>query len=196
KVADLRVCKGRAPHGEVPHKTMGFGPIFFDKKAEISLRKKYDAGMTIAPSVTKAPASSIPAELPVGSFDSRFPSAVVLSRVITGLATVRGLAVGGVDVHAVFRSRDPLHFSWRCRSIHVLDHLQGREDYEEELVAWLLDFGKRLGGRPVLMVTGDSDVLMLARYRDVLSRCFRFPELTDEQLQRIVCKNELYAAAQ
>jgi D-aspartate ligase len=118
--------------------------------------------------------------------------AVVLCCTVTGMATVRALAEGGVDVHAlVFRREDPLHHSRYAVKIpcyHLLDDPAG-------LLQLLIAYGKKLGGRPVLLPTGDAHALLLAKHSAELQPYYRIWDLPSESLGRIVNKTTLYQAA-
>jgi predicted ATP-grasp superfamily ATP-dependent carboligase len=108
------------------------------------------------------------------------------------MATVRALAEGGVDVHAfVFRREDPLHHSRYAVKIPCY-HLQ---DDPAGLVQLLIAYGKKLGGRPVLLPTGDAHALLLAKHSAELQPHYRIWDLPSESLGRIVNKTTLYQAA-
>ena len=120
------------------------------------------------------------------------PPAIVLSYVVTGLATARGLWAGGVDVHAVtFEPWEPIRFS---RSCHHVD-LSGRGLSDDELVDWLLEFSKRFSERPVLIPTSDAHVLLLSARRDRLASHFRMFTTEHREVLRIVSKEGLYQMA-
>jgi len=118
--------------------------------------------------------------------------AVVLCCSVTGIATVRALAECGIDVHAfVLRRADPLHHSRYAVKIpcyHLNDDPAG-------LVQLLIAYGKKLGGRPVLLPTGDAHALLLAKHAAELRPYYRLWELPYENLGRIVNKTTLYQAA-
>jgi D-aspartate ligase len=118
--------------------------------------------------------------------------AVVLCCTVTGIATVRALAEHGVDVHAfVFRREDPLHHSRYGVKVPCY-HLQ---DDPPALVQLLIAYAKRLGGRPILLPTGDAHALLLAKHAAELLPHYRLWELPYEDLGRIVNKTTLYQAA-
>lgn len=118
--------------------------------------------------------------------------AVVLCCSVTGIATVRALAECGIDVHAfLFRRADPLQHSRYAVKIpcyHLHDDPAG-------LVQLLIAYGKKLGGRPVLLPTGDAHALLLAKHAAELRPHYRLWELPYENLSRIVNKTTLYQAA-
>jgi D-aspartate ligase len=118
--------------------------------------------------------------------------AVVLCCSVTGIATVRALAECGVDVHAfVFRRADPLHYSRYATKIPCY-HLA---DDPAALVQLLIAYGKKLGGRPVLLPTGDVHALLLAKHATELRPHYRLWQLPYDNLGRIVNKTTLYQAA-
>lgn len=99
------------------------------------------------------------------------PTALVLGLFDTGLSAVRSLGRHGIPVigmdfnpgHAGFGSR----FGTPKRCPHP-DH------QPEELLAFLLDEGRRLEQPGILLPASDAFVLFASRYRDPLSRYFRF----------------------
>ena len=118
--------------------------------------------------------------------------AVVLCCTVTGIATVRALAENGVDVHAfVFRKGDPLYHSRHGVKVPC-HHLQ---DDPSALVQLLIAYAQKLGGRPVLLPTGDVHALLLAKHAAELRPHYRLWELPYEDLGRIVNKTTLYEAA-
>jgi len=116
----------------------------------------------------------------------------VLCNTVTGIATVRALAESGVEVHAfMFRREDPLQHSRYGIKIPCY-HLQ---DDPVALAQFLIGYARKLGGRPVLLPTGDAHALLLAQYADELRPHYRIWELPYEDLGRIVNKTTLYEAA-
>ena len=118
--------------------------------------------------------------------------AVVLCCSVTGIGTVRALAECGIDVHAfVFRRADPLlhsRYAVKIPCYHLHDDPAG-------LVQLLIAYGKKIGGRPVLLPTGDAHALLLAKHAAELRPYYRLWELPYENLGRIVNKTTLYQAA-
>ena len=118
--------------------------------------------------------------------------AIVLCNTVTGMATVRALAECGIDVHAFLFSDDDLLYHSRyatkvaCNALH---------DDEEGLVRFLIEYADRIGGRPVVIPTGDAHALLLAKYRDELAPHCRTWQLSHGELGRLVNKTRLYEAA-
>lgn len=104
---------------------------------------------------------------------SRVP-AVVLQLYHGGLAVARSLGRLGVEVHGVAADcRRPGARSRYLRAVHPWDIDSASE---QETVAWLLDLGARIGGRPVLIPTEDVGAMLVADHADALLETFRFPE--------------------
>jgi predicted ATP-grasp superfamily ATP-dependent carboligase len=119
--------------------------------------------------------------------------AIVLCNTVTGIATVRALAECGVEVHAcLFRPEDPLHHSRYATKIRCY-HLQNDEP---GLVRFLIQYARNLGGRPVLLPTGDAHALLLAKHSTELEPYCRTWLLPHAELARVVNKTSLYQAAQ
>lgn len=124
-----------------------------------------------------------------------FPSAIVLCRAVTGLATVRALHRAGVDVHAfVFAEHDHIRRSRCATLIDVPPAAHGGET----LVALLIDYAKRLarrGGNPVVIPTSDEHALLLSEHADELLPHCRVWTTQIDELKRIISKDGLYAVA-
>lgn len=119
--------------------------------------------------------------------------AIVLCNTVTGIATVRALAECGVDVHAcLFRPEDPLQHSRYATKVRCY-HLQNDEP---GLIRFLIQYAKGLGGRPVLLPTGDAHALLLAKHSAELEPYCRLWQLPHPQLARVINKTSLYQAAQ
>ena len=90
----------------------------------------------------------------------------------------------------------------RCAPTALSRYVKGRilwqpdrGDSEELLIERLLDFGRRLGRRSLIICTGDEMALFAARHRDVLSECFILPEVDPELPATLVDKRGRIACA-
>ena len=120
------------------------------------------------------------------------PSAIVLCNVVTGLATARGIAAGGIDVHAaVFKPRDPIRYSRCCRKIDF-STCRG----EEALIERLIAVAQGMAAPPIVIATSDKHALLMAKHRERLSRHCRLWNTTQADLESIVNKHQLYALAE
>ena len=121
------------------------------------------------------------------------PPAIVLSNGLTGLATVRGLSFGRMDLHAATRETfDPATASRLCRSFM----LRAGEASQRTECESLIDYCSALGGEPVVIPTSDADALWLARNERLLRPHCRFSSTSLTHLLDIVSKDRLYAIAQ
>lgn len=119
------------------------------------------------------------------------PKAIVLSKVVTGLATIRGIAKGQVDViAAIFKSDEPVKYSLCCSKVDI-----SNLSVEQEILEWLIDYVKKIKPRPVVIPTSDELALMLARNYEILSPYCRLWQTDYEDLKKIVNKNSLYSIA-
>lgn len=115
----------------------------------------------------------------------------MLCNVVTGLATVRGIAAGGVVVHAaIFRDNDPIRFSRCCRK---LDFSDCRSD--EALLERLIAAASSMPAPPVVIATSDKHALFLAGHRDRLSPHCLLWQTPPADLASIVNKHQLYSLA-
>jgi predicted ATP-grasp superfamily ATP-dependent carboligase len=128
-----------------------------------------------------------------GKEDPRKPAACVLSRVVTGLATVRGLAEGHMPVTAIsYARREPLHYSRLCKIFRVPSYIETEEQY----IGWLANHCAEQGGRPVLLPTSDVDALLLAKYSERIQPVARTWSTCYSNLAAIVDKSTLYLHAE
>lgn len=116
--------------------------------------------------------------------------AVVIAPGYHGHAIARSLGRLGVPVYGVHGdSRSPAARSryWRGNYFRDLS-----AQTPEESLAWLLDLGAKIGGRPVLIPTDDHSCVLLADYTDALSERFRIPHLPAGLIRRLSDKKEMY----
>jgi D-aspartate ligase len=117
---------------------------------------------------------------------------VILGNTVTGIATVRGLAERGVEVHAcLFRRDDPLQYSRYGIKVPCY-HLN---DDPAALIEFLIGYARKIGRRPVVIPTADAHALLLAKHAEQLRPYCRLWELPYADLARIVNKTSLYEAA-
>lgn len=123
------------------------------------------------------------------------PPALVLAFSVTGLATVRGLARGGMPVHAaIFRNKPTaraVRYSRHCKT----HELPFEPEDEAALCEWLRSFAQSFDIRPVVIPTSDQTALFLSRHRDMLDRLFQFWNTDHEMLEDIISKERLYRIA-
>jgi D-aspartate ligase len=101
-----------------------------------------------------------------------------------GLGIARSLGRLGVPVYSVDASRwEPAFTSRYCRGRFILDTAKSPA---EESIAFLLEIGKKLGGRPILIPTTDPCALWVAEHAAILQESFRFPHM-DPSLARTLC---------
>ncbi len=119
--------------------------------------------------------------------------AIVLSRALTGLATVRSLGQAGVTVHVVyFDPADPVRFSRHASSAIWFDESAQGPD---ALVECIEQMARRIGQSPPLLPTSDRDALLLADHRERLASVVRLWATASARLHEIVDKNQLYRCA-
>lgn len=95
--------------------------------------------------------------------------AVVVRGEVNGLGVVRSLAMGRVPTIVVDRTlRRPAMWSRSCKSF-VVKQLFGRPFIDSLLV-----LQRKLGGRPVLILTDEMAVNTVSEYREELSSVYRF----------------------
>lgn len=124
------------------------------------------------------------------------PPAIVLSRVLTGLATVRALHAAGVSVHAFVFADGDLTLSTRCeRKVLVPRHARQGEALVAFIEAYVAELPPELG-KPILIPISDQHALLLAEHQDRLRRCTRLWGTEAGALREIISKDGLYALAE
>ena len=117
--------------------------------------------------------------------------AIVLSRVLTGLATVRSLGVAGVPVHVVFFDRaDPVRLSRYATRCTYFDETHGAP---EDLLNLIENIALNIGERPALLATSDRDILLIAAQAKRLELVMRIWGNSWTCLQSVVGKPGLRA---
>lgn len=117
---------------------------------------------------------------------------LVLSRAGTGLATIRGLAVGGAQITAaVFKKSEPVRYSSCCDVIDLC-----KINTDQELIDWLISHGKQQAEPLVLIASSDEHALLLAKNREQLKSYYRLWQNDHHTLTQIINKNRLYLLAE
>lgn len=111
------------------------------------------------------------------------PSVVILrSGHHGGLGIIRSLGRLGVPVYTVEANHWEPGFSSRyCRGRFILNTTA-----PEESTARLLEIGRRIGGRPILIPTTDNETIWLAEHAAALEERYSFPR-QDPALVRVLC---------
>jgi D-aspartate ligase len=110
---------------------------------------------------------------------------IVVDSTLNALGVVRSLAVGRMPIWMITKSRlCPGAWSRHCRVIRF-SSLEGRE-----FIDLLKDLGSRLGGRPVLILTGDVEVEAVSLHREELQPLFRFSLPSKEMVSTLADKTK------
>lgn len=118
------------------------------------------------------------------------PAVVFRVDLYGSLAAVRTLGRMGVPVYTV--DPDPLAIGGSSR------YCAGRFTFDvlgappAETVDFLRDVARRVGGRPVLLHTGDLEAGFLADHQDELGDAFRFPQQPKGLVRALYAKKEMY----
>jgi len=109
------------------------------------------------------------------------------------LGILRSLGRLGVPVYAVAcRTRTAAFFSRYCRGSYVCDVANG---HAEKSVNFLLDIGRKIGRRPILIPTDDKALLFCTSYADVLRQQFLFPTICPNLIRELSSKQGMYNLA-
>ena len=125
---------------------------------------------------------------------SQLPAVVVLrSGHHGGLGIMRSLGRLGVPVYAVDADRWESGFSSRyCRGRFVFNTAAVSP---EQSIAWLLETGHRIGGRPILIPTTDSGAIWVAENAAALEECYSMPQQDPTLLRLLSDKSRMQALA-
>jgi predicted ATP-grasp superfamily ATP-dependent carboligase len=111
----------------------------------------------------------------------------------SALGVMRTLGRVGVKTFAVHADSDAAAFRSRyCtgRFIWDLDSAPERDS-----VQFLLDIGRRLGRRPLLLATNDETALFMSRHSSALGERFAFPKNNPQLVKGLYDKREMYVIA-
>jgi predicted ATP-grasp superfamily ATP-dependent carboligase len=109
------------------------------------------------------------------------------------LGIVRSLGRLGVPVHLVARdSRTPGFFSRYCKGRLVRNV---ENENAEESVKILLELGKKIGRRSILIPTDDNAVLFVADHADALREQFLFSPMPSQLIREVSSKKGMYYLA-
>jgi predicted ATP-grasp superfamily ATP-dependent carboligase len=138
--------------------------------------QKGDAHMAIKdPTMSTIPAVVFPADRPASLGIARS-----LGR--------RGIQVYGVDIN-------PLAYAMASRYVTPC-FLQAQHDSEEYRLHFLLDLGKRLGGKAVLYAVSDDTVMLASQYRDQLQEYYHYVMPDHNTVSSLLTKDGLHRVAQ
>jgi D-aspartate ligase len=117
--------------------------------------------------------------------------AVVVEGTLNALGVVRSLSRGRMPIYLLDnRATCPANWSRFCRYVRV-PALEGRP-----LVDALAELGRRLGCRPVLILTGDQSVNTVSEYRELLEPLYRISLPSAEIVQALADKTEFQKLAE
>ena len=126
--------------------------------------------------------------------DSSTP-VVILNCELGGLAILRSLAPFGVECWGVDKHAGCAGFLSRyCQGRRVIGRYDDRDP--RPYLDLVLDLGRKLGRRAILIPTADDLVLFTVRFREELSRYFDYPCNTVEVVERLISKLEMAGFAE
>jgi predicted ATP-grasp superfamily ATP-dependent carboligase len=121
------------------------------------------------------------------------PTAVVMNMYYTGLGIARSLGEHGIPVIGLTSQRGVYgNFTRYAKTVLCPDS----RNQPEQLLAYLLEMGKKMGSRSVIFPTRDDDVLFLDRFRRELDPFFIPMAPESSALRGCLDKWETYLCAQ
>ncbi len=117
---------------------------------------------------------------------------VIISGVhnINNLGVIRGLGEKGIpitllDVDTRSMTRHSRFVSKRLRCPDIWRS-------EDAFIGFLVEYGRHLGHNPVLLPTGDAEVLAFSRHRDLLEPFYRIPQAHSDAIELLVNKKRFF----
>jgi D-aspartate ligase len=111
---------------------------------------------------------------------------VVVNASLNALGVIRSVARGGMPIYLVTPTRrDPAAWSRFCRCERVRS-LDGHD-----LIAGLISLSRRIGQRPVLILTSDAEVETISAFREELAPFFRV-SLPSKEMVRTLADKTLF----
>jgi D-aspartate ligase len=120
--------------------------------------------------------------------DSSVPVVVLNLTDHGSLGVARSLGRLGVEVHGVHDSITAAARSRYFSRVHVSPAPPGSDG----VVPFLLEVAERVGGRPVLIPTGDASSMVVEEHAEVLHEAFRFPEQPPGLARRLYDKKGMH----
>jgi predicted ATP-grasp superfamily ATP-dependent carboligase len=127
----------------------------------------------------------------VGRLAADVPSAFVLGASPNGLSFIRSLGRKGISVIALDSVSSPGLYSRYCEGVALPEI----EDNEKIWLEFLIERGKKLSCKAVLIPTGDAHVLLVSRNRELLSQYFNFSLPEKSVVEAITSKRTQYGLA-
>jgi predicted ATP-grasp superfamily ATP-dependent carboligase len=101
-------------------------------------------------------------------------------------------AFGRRNIPVVYLDSEPGSIVRYSRYITTRLKCRNLKESETEYVNTLLDFGRRVNGRMMIIPSGDREVLALAKYKQKLEQFYSLPVASFETTQMLVNKKEFY----
>jgi D-aspartate ligase len=125
--------------------------------------------------------------------DTSVPVVVLIHHHQGSLGITRSLGRLGVAIYGIDQNPwSPSLNSRYCRGKFTwnLDSASPKET-----IQYLLDVGRKIGKRSILMHTTDDGAILIADYANVLSEWYIFPQLSPQLVRALTSKKEMYFTA-
>jgi predicted ATP-grasp superfamily ATP-dependent carboligase len=122
----------------------------------------------------------------------RFPAAIILGMSITGLHTIRSL--GRYDIFVTGIDYDSTKIAFLSRYCHKLICPHPRR-MENQFIEFLVSLGEKLESKAVLIPTNDEFLISISRNRHKLNRNFLYNLPSNETIEKLNNKEDLYHLA-
>lgn len=120
------------------------------------------------------------------------PPVILLGGNIIAVSVARALGKSGIKCYALGEATSEVHYSRFCRGIKYTPTI----DKETVCLNWLLNTGRYLYKKPVIIPCSDSGLMVIINHRAELEKYFTITEARDEITLAMLDKAETYALAQ
>lgn len=125
----------------------------------------------------------------IGQRKKQTPTAALLLGLgLPGLDIARSLGRRGIPVFG--HDRGP---NWACLSRYVMPCPSAPDEPESALLEAVLNWGRQIGGHPLLIPLQDDYVLFVSRHREALERVYRFVLPDAEVIESLVSKSKMWS---
>ncbi|MDP2209123.1 MAG: hypothetical protein Q8K98_10185 [Bacteroidota bacterium] len=120
------------------------------------------------------------------------PPVILLGGNIIAVSVARALGKSGIKCYALGEATSEVHYSRFCRGIKYSPNI----DKETVYLHWLLNTGRHLHKKPVIIPCSDAGLMLTTNNRTELEKYFTLMEANDEITLAMLDKAETYALAQ
>lgn len=123
---------------------------------------------------------------------NNLPPVILLGGNIIAVSVARTLAKSGISCYAIGESTSEVHYTRFCTGIKYASN----SEKESVCLQWLLNTGRHLHEKPVIIPCSDAGLMLTINHRTELEKYFTLMEANDEITLAMLDKAETYSLAQ